>query len=426
VINMELQLAKGMKDSLPQDQIQKQKLMDFLKKIFELYGYSPLDTPAIERFDVLSSKYAGGAEILKETFKLKDQGNRDLGLRYDLTVPFARVVGMNPELKMPFKRYQMAKVWRDGPIGMGRYREFWQCDVDLVGSRKMSAEGELMAMVDAVFREFNLKYKIELNNRKLLGNILDYLGVQKNQMDILLIIDKIKKISKSQLEKELKTAGMDKKQIIKLQELFEIKGNSQQKLEKIEQLIGLKPGISELKSLFEYLDAYNITDYELELSLTRGLAFYTGTVFETYLVNNEIKSAVASGGRYDNIIGQFINSKLEYPCVGISFGLSRIADAIKEKNEIKTVTKVFVIPIGVEKEAIPIVQKLRQNGINAEIDLNKKGISKNLNYANSLNIPYTVFIGENELKQNKFKLRDMASGKETLLTLDKLIKKLKE
>lgn len=422
---MKLKLPKGMKDSLPEEMIVKQRLIDQLKEIFELYGYSPLDTPILERFDVLASKYAGGAEILKETFKLKDQGNRELGVRYDLTVPFARVVGMNPEMKMPFKRYHVAKVLRDGPIGMGRYREFWQCDVDLVGSKKVSAESEILSIVDTVFKKFNLKYDIELNNRKLLNEILDHLEVKKNKMDILLIIDKIKKISKEELKKELKKTGMEDRQIKKLEDIFNIEGTNKQKLSEVKKLIGETEGIKELEDLFDYLKTYNIKNYTLELSLTRGLAFYTGIVYETFLIKNDIKSAVASGGRYDDIVGKFLGSRLEYPCVGISFGLSRIADAIKENTEKKTVTDIFVIPIGVEKEAIRLTQRLRQEGIRSEIDLNKKGISKNLNYANSKNIPYVLFVGENELKEDKFKLKEMDSGKEITLTFDKVIEKLK-
>jgi histidyl-tRNA synthetase len=429
---MKLQLPKGMNDSLPEEKIGKQKLMDELKEIFELYGFSPLETPAIERLDVLSAKYAGGAEILKETFKLKDQGKRDLALRYDLTVPFARVVGMNPQLKMPFKRYQMDKVWRDGPIGHGRYREFWQCDVDMVGTKSMYADAEILSIVKMVFDKFDLDYEIELNNRKILNGILASIGIDDydKKIEIILTIDKIKKISKNEFELELSQKGLNKIQIERLSQIISTKGSNNEKLSILKNNItdseGLE-GIKELEDLFSYLDEYGLKNYVFEFSLTRGLAFYTGTVFETFLKKGSIKSAVASGGRYDKIIGKFLDSKLEFPCVGISFGMSRIYDAIKERDNLakKTVTRLFVIPIGIKEKIIPIIQSIRLKGINAETDLVERGISKNLNYANSLEIPYVLFVGEDELKSKKFKLKNMITGEEQVLTLSQVIKEIK-
>lgn len=425
---MKLQLAKGVNDSLPEEMIVRQKLIDELKTVFELYGYSPLDTPAIERFDVLSSKYAGGAEILKETFKFNDQGKRELALRYDLTVPFARVVGMNPNLKMPFKRYQIGKVWRDGPIGMGRYREFWQCDVDMVGISKMSAEGELLSMAKTVFEKFGLKYNIKLNNRKILNGMLESIGRTEDKMDIILIIDKMEKISKDDLVKELKDAGLNKKQIDSIYDVFAIQGTNKQKLAKVKEYVkdeeGLQ-GIKEIEDLFAFLKAYEVKNFTFELTLTRGLAFYTGTVFETVLTDSKIKSSVAGGGRYDEIIPKFLNTKIPFPCVGISFGLSRIADAITELgNTKKTVTEVFVVPIGLDKEAIPIVNELRGMGIKAEIELGGRKVPKSLKYASALEIPYVIMVGENELKAGKFKFRNVKTGEDQNLTLKAIAKKV--
>lgn len=429
---MELRLPKGMKDSLPEEKIGQQKLMDELKAVFELYGYSPLETPAIERFDVLSSKYAGGAEILKETFKLSDQGKRELALRYDLTVPFARVVGMHPELKMPFKRYQMDKVWRDGPVGLGRYREFWQCDVDLVGTRSMMADSEILAIVKKVMERFGLDHDIHVNNRRLLNGILGSLGIEDEdkKIDIILTIDKIKKISDKEFTSELKDKGMDDDQISKVKEIFSIKGNNKEKLESVKGYVTTdegKEGIKELEELFGYLEAYGIGNYTFELSLSRGLVFYTGTVFETFLVDNEIKSAVASGGRYDKIVGKFIESKQEYPCVGISFGLSRIYDAVKDKeNTKKTVTDVLIIPINTQKESIAFCEELRKNDINCEVDLTGRGISKNLGYANSLEIPYVIIVGENEVKSSDYSIKDLKSGKQESMKKDEIVKYIKK
>ncbi len=426
---MKLELPKGMKDSLPEEKIRKDALMDSLKEVFERFGYNPLDTPVVERFSVLSSKYAGGAEILKETFKLKDQGERELGLRYDLTVPFARVVGMNPSLKKPFKRYQMDKVWRDGPVGMGRYREFWQCDVDMVGSSSMMADAEMMAVARDVLQKLGFDYNIELNNRRLLNGILDYAGVKEDKENIILIIDKIKKVSREDLKKELNDNGLSDEQIDKIFDVFDIKGDSSEKLEKLKGMITSeegKQGIAELEDLFGYLEAYGIGSYTLELSLSRGLAFYTGTVYEAFLKGSKIRSAVASGGRYDDIIGKFLDSNESYPAVGISFGLSRLYDAVSQEETKKTVTDVFVLPIKTQKESVPIVDSLRKQGVNAEIDLVGRGISKNLNYANSLGIPYVVFVGEEELKSEKYKLRDMSTGKEEYLSLGDIVKRVKK
>ncbi len=427
---MKLQLAKGMKDSLPEEKIGQQRLMDELRKTFELCGFSPLETPAVERFDVLASKYTGGAEILKETFKVNDQGNRELALRYDLTVPFARVVGMNPQLKMPFKRYQMDKVWRDGPIGLGRYREFWQCDVDVVGAKSMIVDAEILSIVKVMFDKFELDYNIELNNRKLLNGILGSVGISDDKkIDMILIIDKIKKISAQELKDELIEAGMNEEQVDTINTIFNFKGNNLEKLEEAKKIItteeGLE-GVKELEDLFRYLDAYDVKKYTLELSLSRGLAYYTGTVFETSLVNNKITSSVASGGRYDKMIGNFLETKNPFPCVGISFGLSRIYDAIKEREEVKqkTVTKLFLVPIKTEVESIRLTQKLRYEGINTEMGLPKRNITKNLNYANALNIPFAMFVGENELAENKFKLKNMISGEEELLSFEEIVAKM--
>lgn len=428
---MELQLPKGMKDSLPEEKINRQELMDLLRAVFELYGFNPLETPAIERFEILSSKYAGGSEILKETFAFKDQGGRELGLRYDLTVPFSRVVGMNPQLKMPWKRYQMEKVWRDGPIGLGRYREFWQCDVDVVGCKDMLADAEIIAITSNVFERLGLKTEIRVNSRKLINGVLRYIGVTSDTESIILTLDKLRKIGEDNVKRELNEKGVSSFTADKILEILTMEGDEKELLKKLKGMIkddeGLE-GIKELESIFEYINCFGLKNVKLDLSLARGLAFYTSTVFETFLIDSDVKSAVASGGRYDKIIGKFIGTDKEYPAVGISFGLDRIYDAIKSKGsfpEKKSVVKVYVIPFKNMKETIKLVQNLRKECINSDMDLVKKSVSKNLDYANKLNIPYVIFVGDKELKQGKFKLRDMKTGKEKLLTEKGLVKALK-
>jgi len=427
---MKLQTAKGVRDIPPEKKIARNRVVDTLKRVFELFGYNPLETPNIEKYDLLSSKYAGGDEILKETFKFKDQGKRELGLRYDLTVPFCRFVGMNPTLKMPFKRYQVGRVFRDGPIKLGRYREFWQCDVDIVGCKEMTADAEILALTSSAFRKLGMDVMIKVNNRKLLNGILEEAGIEKNKEDVILSIDKLEKIGKDDVIKELAEKGVNKNSITKALDLFKVKGDDN--LKNLKFLKGIikndegKQGIKELEDLFRYLKSFNVENVKLEVSLARGLAYYTGTVFETFLIGSDIKNSVAAGGRYDNMISQFLGTDKEYPAMGISFGLDVITDAIRIKKEDdeeeKSIVKIFIIPIGTLEESLKIAGRLRQNGINIDIDLSGRGVSRNLGYANYYKIPYVIFVGESELKENKVKLRNMKSGEENLVAVDELLK----
>jgi len=414
---MKLQRAKGTQDFLPEQKIVRQYIIDTLREVFELYGYSQLETPVLERYETLSSKYAGGSEILKEIFTLKDKGNRELALRYDLTVPFSRVIAMNPQLKMPFKRYQIGQVFRDGPISTGRVREFWQCDVDIVGIKKMTADAEILSLADMVYKKLGLKVKIKVNNRKVLNSILKEADITENPEDIILTIDKLYKIGIKGVKEELKSKKLNDKQINKIINLISIKGSNQQKLKELSKLEN-KEGLEEIKELLSYLKEFK-TKVGFDITLARGLSYYTGTIFEVVL-NKDLSLSLGGGGRYDDMISKFMDSKQEYPAVGISFGLDRIYNLLVNKNIKKTNTKIFIIPIQTLKESLSIAQKLRENNINTDIDLNNKGISKNLDYANKLNIPYVLFIGENELKKKKLKLKDMNSGKERFLTISQL------
>ena len=413
---MELQTAKGVRDFPPEEKILRQQVVDILRTIFENYGFSPLETPILERFETLSAKYAGGAEILKETFKFKDQGDRDIGLRYDLTVPLARFVGMNPNLKLPFKRYEIGRVFRDGPIKLGRYREFWQCDIDIIGSKSMVAEAELLTIVDEVFKKLKIDIDLKINNRKLLDGIMIFAGIKENSNSAILSLDKIEKIGQDGVEKELKEKGFSKDQIKGLFEAI-----SKKKLSDFEKLLKDNEGIKELKELFLLLDELKIS-YKFDPCLARGLAYYTGTVFEVFAKKEAINSALAAGGRYDKMIGAFLEGNKDYPAVGIAFGLEPITEILKTrvKDVKKTVTKYFIIPIKTLKESLIVAKKLRDKEINTDIDLMDRGISKNLDYANSLGIPFVIIIGPEELKQKKVKVRDMKSGKETFISVDSL------
>ena len=423
---MELQLPKGTRDFSPEEKILRDKVVETLKEVFELYGYVPLDTPILERFDVLASKYAGGTEILKETFKLKDQGNREIGLRYDLTVPLARYVGMNPNIKMPFKRYQIGEVFRDGPIASARYRQFLQCDVDVVGSTSMATDAEIIALIYVAFYKFSMEVIVKINNRKLLNDILDYCGIEKNKQEsVILSIDKLEKFGINVVKNELIQLKVDEKKINTILDIINLKGDNKQKINQLKNLLKNSEGLNEIEQLFEYLKNLNC-EAEFDVSLARGLAYYTSTVIETFLKNSSIKSSVCGGGRYDNMIGAFLG-KGKYPAVGVSFGVDRIYDTLLEKQKTiqKTNTKVYIIPIKTINESIKIAQQLRDAGINTDIDSMDRGPSKNLEYANSLGIQYVVFVGKKELQEYKVKLRDMKSGKEEMLKVEDVVKKLK-
>lgn len=424
----ELMNARGVRDFLSEESISRQKVIDTLRNIFEKYGYSPLETPAIERYDVLSAKFAGGAEILNEIFRMKDQGGRELALKYDLTVPMCKVVGMNPNIPKPFKRYQIQPVWRDGPVKLGRYREFWQCDVDIVGTKSMLADAEVLAIANEAFSALGFDFMIKVNNRKLLNGILDYAGIKENKMEAILSIDKLEKFGIKTVKDELETKGFEKKQIENVLKVLNIKGKNKEVLEKAEKMMKNeegKEGVKELKELLEYCGLMGF-EIQIDISLARGLEYYTGPVYEIYLKSSKVKSAVLGGGRYDKMIGMYIG-RGEYPATGLSFGLEPIFEALKEKKKeerVRTVTQVLVIPIQTLKESIKIAKTLRKLGVKTEIDLMGRGISNNLSYANSMGIPYVLFVGKREIKEKKFKLRDMKSGKEKMLKLEEIPKNI--
>src|SRR3990167_6579125 len=301
---MKLQNPRGMRDLNPEESIFRNQIIGIIKETFESYGFSPLETPLIERFDVLSAKYAGGDEILKETFKLKDQGKRQLGLRYDLTVPLARYIGMNLQIKLPFKRYQIGNVYRDGPIKLGRTREFVQCDVDIVGSSSPLADAELLILTSRIFDKLNLKVEIKLNSRKILNAIMEMLDIpEKDKIEFILSLDKLEKIGVKGVREELKKKGIKEygeitpllsaakiKSLDKLKDyvikLFEKK---KKKFENTEY----ENGFNEIREILTYSKSLGIKNIEFNGALARGLAYYTGPVFEVFLKNSEIKSSVA-------------------------------------------------------------------------------------------------------------------------------------
>ena len=419
---MKLERARGTRDFLPEEKILREHVITLLKQTFERYGFSPMETPILERYDVLSSKYTGGDAILNETFTLNDQGKRNLGLRYDLTVPFARVVGMNPILKLPFKRYQIGDVFRDGPIKSGRYRQFTQCDVDIVGSKSMKADAEILAVARDFFTQLGVPFEIMINNRKILDSIMDTAKIEKDKRkQTIIILDKIKKAGKQQVTKELQELGLADTSIKQLLTVILVTGTNLQKINQLESQLENKEGLVEIKELLRYMNTC-----AFDPTLARGLSYYTGPIFEVFFPKSPVTSSVAAGGRYDTMVGDLLG-RGDYPAVGISFGVDPLCDALqlaKSYDVKKTVIQVYVIPIKTYKHSLLLARKLRKEGVNTSVDLNERNISKNLDYADKLGVPFVVFIGEDEIKKKKYKLRDMKTGKEQFLTEPRLVKLL--
>jgi histidyl-tRNA synthetase len=414
---MELQLPRGMRDFPPEEKILRDEVISVLKGIFELYGFSPLETPVVERWEVLSAKYSGGEEILKETFKLTDQGGRQLGLRYDLTVPLARFVGMNPTIKRPFKRYQIGTVYRDGPIKKGRTREFYQCDADIVGSSSPLADAECVQLALDVFEKLGIDVEVKINNRKVLYELAQAAEIPEELTEAaILSLDKLEKIGPDGVLREMIERGIARVSA----ERFLSGAQDREALKKGEGHRELEPVLSALQD----------PRVVWTPSLARGLSYYTGTIYEVYAKNSSVTGSLAAGGRYDNMIGQFLGGSEKIPAVGISFGLEPILEVLKEKhpNRImrKTVTQVYVIPFKtLLAEGRAICQQLRRAGIKADMDFSARGISDGLKYANAYEIPFVVIVGPDEVAAGKIKLRDMRSGEEKLLTVDEVPHQIK-
>ncbi len=421
---MKIERAKGVYDVLPEEMILREEIISKIKSVFKSYGYLPLETPVIERLDVLTAKFnaAEGTDVSNEIFKLKDQGNRDLGLKFDQTVPLARFIAQNPTIKLPFKRYAIDRAFRDGPIKLGRKREFYQCDVDIVGSRSMKADAEIISLAFDVFEKLGLDIKLEVNNRKVLNGIMEALVIDSRVWDkVMVVIDKIKKISREDLISELKALDLTGSQIGELLEVFALNSISELKAKGFSNKY-FNEGIKELEELFEYIDNTNLV---YNPSLARGLNYYTGTIFEAFLKKSNITSSVAGGGRYDKMIGMYANNK-DFPAVGIAFGLEPIAEDIKARqNLVKSDIDVIIIPFNNYSKANEVAKALRRE-LKVFIDINNKGISKNLDYANYYGIRFAIFIGDEEIAENKVSLKDLDSGEQKLLNVEEAFFVIKE
>jgi len=430
--NEALQRAKGVRDFGPAEKIARDKLIQTLRSVFELYGYNPIETPVMERYELFASKYGIGQEsdAMRETFKLKDQGLRDLVLRTEFTVPFARFVGMNPQLKMPFKRYQIGKVFRDGPIKLGRYREFYQCDVDVVGVSNPAVDAELVKLINTVFGKLNLEVVIKTNNRNVLNAILSKCGVpEESQISAIISIDKFDKIGDVGVKAELLDKKITTETADEILKTLALTGSNTEKIKSLKDLLGEIDGLKDLEKTINLAGAENL---EFMPNLARGLAYYTGNVFEVFLKDtSQLSSSICAGGRFDNMIGGFIGTDEKYPAVGVSFGLDTIFDALQLQNKgilsKQSVAEIYVLPVSKDNfaPAFQLVERLRQNGIAADIDFLERKVGKNMEYANSYGMPWVVVLGDDEVKQEKYTLKNMTTGEQIICCFEEICTKVK-
>jgi len=423
---MKFQPPKGTRDFLPEEAAKLQKIIDIFRITAEKYGFEPLITPAFENFELLSAKRGLGEAVKDEIYYFKDKSDRELGLRFDLTMPLARIIASNPQIPKPFKRYVIDKVWRyDNPQAM-RWREFWQADIDIVGSYFLIADAECLAVVCEFLDKLELSYSIRVNSRRLIEKLLEKNIKKERIQDGLRILDKLDKRGVEWVKSELMKISESEEKVNKVIEFMQTKGKNwetmRDKNAKEEYRLD-DTSIYDLKELFEECKKFGIEKkIQFDASLVRGLEYYTGVVFE---VNLGAKVSCGGGGRYDNLIETV--GGVATPATGISLGLDRIFEVIKNKkmfDDKKTNVKVFVATVNddVKKNGIKIAGILRKEGISVQTDLMKRNLTKQLEYADALGIPYVIIVGKNEIKKKKFKLRDMKKKIEKELKIDDIIK----
>ena len=446
-------IPKGTRDFGPIEMAKRNYIFNTIREVYALYGFQQIETPAMETLGTLMGKY--GEEGDKLLFKVLNSGDClakvsdeelqerntlhlaskmcEKGLRYDLTVPFARYVVMHrEELQLPFKRYQIQPVWRADRPQKGRYREFYQCDADVVGSDSLLNEVELMQIVDTVFTRFGIRVQIKINNRKILSGIAEVIGAADKIVDITVAIDKLDKIGIDNVNAELREDGLTEEQIQKLQPIISLEGSNDEKLDTIVDVLkdsetGLK-GVEECRFILDTLKTVGLkNDIQLDLTLARGLNYYTGAIFEVKALDVQIGS-ITGGGRYDNLTGIFGMPGLSG--VGISFGADRIYDVLNQLNlypkDSVTTTQLLFINFGDQETAycLPIINQVRARGIRAELYPDAAKMKKQMSYANAKQIPYVALAGENEMAAGKITLKNMETGEQQMLTPEELIQVL--
>ncbi len=419
--------VKGMRDFPPEDMILRNKVFSTVRRVFEKYGFEPFETPAIELAKTLKEKYGDEEKLI---YEFEDKGGRMLALRYDQTVPLVRYIVENPEIAKPFRRYVIGKAWRAEDVKKGRYREFYQCDIDIVGAKSILADAEVVACALETISKLKLKdVLLKINNRKILSAIIKYAGVKnEDSLQVIRTIDKLDKLGEDGVKAELeKSIGKDAAE--KIIDTISISGSPEEVIEKAKEIIGDSKdgneGLEEIKELTNYLKEFGVKNFKVDLSLARGLDYYTGNIFEAVSTANQIGS-VMGGGRYDTLISRLSDGKIDLPAVGISLGIERIIELIKDSKIIETkksVADVYVLPLGdVIKDAISIAQKIRSNNINCELGLATKGISKQLEYASNKGIPKVVIVGAKDLAEGKVTVKDMKSGKDEKVNVNDVLK----
>jgi len=446
-------IPKGTRDFTPEEMVKRNFIFDTIRKIFQLYGYLPIETPAMENLSTLLGKYGEEGDKLlfrilnsgdflnkvkAEEFESKNSGTfagqvSEKGLRYDLTVPFARfVVQHRNEISFPFKRYQIQPVWRADRPQKGRYREFYQCDVDVIGSNSLLNEVELVQMVDDVFARLGFNAEIKINNRKILAGIAETIGEADRMIDITVAIDKLDKIGLDKVNTELLERGVSQVAIDKLQPILKMQGVQAEKLEVLRELlkdseIG-KKGIEELEFVFSRIsDLDLLSSVELDLTLARGLNYYTGAIIEVKAADVQIGS-IYGGGRYDDLTGIF--GMPDISGVGVSFGADRIYDVMQELNLFpeagESTSQVFFVNFGEEEGnyCLKLLAQIRKAGINAELFPDSAKMKKQMTYANKKNIPFVVMVGKNEMENNVLSVKNMKTGEQEEMGIEGLIERV--
>ena len=425
----------GFMELLPKEQILFNKMKEKIQKSYEKFGFLPIDTPIIEMSDVLLAK--AGGETEKQIYRFQ-KGDNDLALRFDLTVPLAKyVTEYYNDLSFPFRRYQIGKVYRGERPQKGRFREFYQCDIDIIGDGELSIinDAEMPAVIYSTIKNLGFEdFTICINNRKLLSGLFKELDLEEKSVDIMRIIDKIEKIGKENVIECLKDLELGENQINAIINFIEIDGTTEEKIDSLEKLNYtneiFNEGLEELKQVVKYVKAFGVpnSNFKVDLTIARGLDYYTGTVYETFLNEYRELGSVCSGGRYDNLAEYYTDKKL--PGVGISIGLTRLFYKLNELNALKeeqnSIAKVLVVSMVEDNsKALEVSTELRSENINAEVYLENKKIKAKFKYADRLAIPYVIVIGEDEIANNTVALKNMQTGEQETLKIEEVIKKIK-
>lgn len=421
---MELKNLKGTEDFLSNDQIVRNKIIDVLKVNFEKYGYMPIETPILNYYDLLALKYDEGDEILNEIYRLTDQGNRDIGLRYDLTVPFCKVVGMQKELRLPFRRYEIGKVFRNGPVKLGRTREFYQCDVDVVGIDGRMIEAEQIIMAIEIFKELGIDVNVLYNNRKFMNGLLIESGIENPTFGIIGILDKLDKVDKKTIYDMFKDESVSSEVVDLIFSNFGKTLDEYNEIYKDSDNVLLKDGLSEINEVTDYLIKLGYGgNIVFDSFLSRGLEIYTGVVFEFRDKLKRLNGSLGAGGRYDKIITNFINDGNLYPAVGLSFGLEPIYVILKNAEKVNLVDY-FIIPMGTEMECLDLALKLRKKNKRVLVEMNNRKIKKSFDYANKENIPYVIVVGEDEIKSKNITIKNMCEGTQETIDVEEFLRRI--